>query len=344
MSFPRIDMVFTYVDGTDPDYAGLRAQRYGAPADTASDIHETAIRFQNVGEIAFAVRSVLGAMPWIGTIHIVTDGQKPPVDRGLIESGRVRVVDHSEIVPRQYRPVFASTIIESFLFRIPDLSDIWLYNNDDFLLGGAISPAEFCAPTHEDGLECRLRLRTVPGRVRVALRRFFELSPGLLPRANAYTSGIANSARLLRQRLGFPWRDIVFPRHLTQVYRTQTAQEVEKTFADELHEARQLHFRSPAQLSWSTLAYSLECHRHGAHQRRHNPFAASRRRDELFVDFAVIRDPARLERAWRRIEISPARFMCLNNIPVSQRTAFEKAMSGRGLGQPVADGDGPETD
>jgi hypothetical protein len=321
---PQIDMVFTYVDGSDPAYAARRADLHRT---LSQEDGERAIRCRGVGEITYAVRSVLRAMPWIGTIHIVTDGQRPPVDRELIDSGRVRIVDHSEIVPPEYRPVFASTIIESFLHRIPGLSEVWLYNNDDFLQGSAIETSEFCEPTSGGGL--RLRLRTVPALIRVAICVASGWSPPFLPRANIYTRGIANSARLLRRRCRLPWREVVFPRHLTQVYRTATARRIEEIFADELHAARKHHFRSPDQLSWSTLAYSSECHWHDARQRRYRP--SPRESDELFIDFGSIHAQGRLDDAWQQVRCTRAKFLCLNNIPEAQAAAFEQAMAHRGL-------------
>jgi hypothetical protein len=329
MSQPRIDLVFTYVDGSDPVHVARRAELRRALPSEGTAPREHAIWYRGVGEITYAVRSALRAMPWIGTVHIVTDGQHPPIERELIDSGRVRVVDHCEIVPPEYRPVFASTIIESFLHRIPGLSEVWLYNNDDFLHGSAIEPDEFCELTPDGGL--RLRLRTVPGLVRVAICAASDWSPAFLPRANAYTSGIGNSARLLRRRCRLPWRDVVFPRHVTQVYRTATARRLEEIFADELHAARMRHFRGTDQLSWSTLAYSAECHWQGARQRRYRPPVLPRESDELFIDFDHIHAPRRLADAWERVRSSHAKFMCLNNIPEAQAVAFEQAMADRGL-------------
>lgn len=329
MPHPRIDMVFTYVDGADTAHAARRAELrqtlVGVP-------DETAIRYVGVGEIKYAVRSALRAMPWIGIVHIVTDGQHPPVDGELIHSGRVRVIDHSQIVPSEYRPVFASTIIESFLHRIAGLSDVWLYNNDDFLHGSDIAVEEFLEPAAG---ALRLRLRTVPGLVRVAICSASDWSPAFLPRANAYSCGIGNSARLLRRRCHMPWRNVVFPRHVTQVYRTATARQLEEVFADELHAARMRHFRSPRQLSWSTLAYSAECHWHGARQHRYRPQVSRQHSDELFVDFNRYYAPDQLADAWERVQRSRAKFMCLNNIPGAQAAAFEQAMAHRGLKHPA---------
>lgn len=320
-------MVYTYVDGADPAHRARREACRRELAISGEVPPEKDIWYRGVAEISYSVRSALMAMPWLGTIHIVTDGQTPPIDKELMASGKVKLVDHADIVPAEYRPVFASTIIESFLHRIPGLADIWLYNNDDFFNGGEIAPSMFVVP---DGVaNDRLVLRTVPAWIRVTLRRAADWSPPFLPRANPYTAGIANAAELARAHCGFAWRDIVFPRHLTQVYRTSTAREIEARFADELHAARLRHFRSTRQISWSTLAYSMECALFGAVQRRHSPLRP--KADELFVDFGRIRGADRMASAWETIEHSPANFICLNNIPEAQAPAFERTMTQRGL-------------
>lgn len=326
---PQIDMVMTYVDGTDPDHQARREAFRQTLVGNADIPAEPAIWYRGVGEITYSVRSVLKSMPWIGTIHIVTDGHQPPVDAGLIASGRVRVVDHSDIIPAEYRPVFAGSIIESFLHRIPGLSEIWLYNNDDFFNGGTIVPNQFCEPADDGGL--RLVLRTVPAAIRLAIRLASDLSPGVLPRANAYTSGIANAARLLRSDGRFPWRNIVFPRHLTQVYRTETARRIEQVFPDELHAARKRHFRSRDQLAWSALAYSAECHWGDARQCRYRPLASVLSTDELFLDFGRVRGEERFTRAWDKVRNTTAAFICLNGIPYTQAAAFAQTMTERGL-------------
>lgn len=327
---PRIDLVYTYVDGADPAHRARREATRLRLAAVGPVPREKAIWYHGVGEIGFSIRSALSAMPWIGTIHVVSDAQVPPVDRDLIDSGRVRLVDHRDIIPEIYRPTFASTIIESFLHRIPGLAEIWLYNNDDFFNSGAIGPETFLEPA--DTNDVRLILRTVPAAVRIAIRQAADWSPAFVPRANAYTSGIANAAMLLRRRFGLRWSKLVFPRHVTQVYRSETARRLEDLFPAELHEARMRHFRSPSQLSWSTLAYSAESHWFGALARRHRPFSPLAQSDEHFVDFARLRPGATTQAAWQRVQGTKARFICLNNIPQAEVTAFAETMAQRGLG------------
>lgn len=333
MPHPEIDLVFTYVDGADPAHTARLAQMRQALGQGSGEAGFPAIRptwYRNVSELTYGVRSALRFLPWLRTIFIVTDRQAPPVDPDLIASGKVRVVDHADIIPERYRPVFDATIIESFLHRIEGLSEIFLYNNDDMLFGQPLEPGDFVAEA--DGGAVRLRLMTQPGLLRVGIATAAALAPPFLPRANTFTAGIANSSRLLHDRLGLAWRETLYPRHFTHTYRIATARRIEELIPNDLDQARSRHLRSHDQLSWIALAYSLETKWQGA-ERRASPSA-----ERLFLDFERYAAPRRLDAAWHRLATSRASFLCLNNIPADQAGRFEQVMRQRGLGEPLPPG------
>lgn len=121
----KIDMVFTYCDGTDPVFIEEK-NRFLKEKDK---VNNKPIRYINIGEITYSVRSVLKFMPWINMIYIITNKQIPPVEI----HPKIRVIDHTEIIPKKYLPTFNSDVIESFIHNIPELSEIFLYNNDDIM-------------------------------------------------------------------------------------------------------------------------------------------------------------------------------------------------------------------
>lgn len=333
-----VDLVFTYVDGADPAHRAKRRAHGGAGEPTADGSGEGAYPqrerwYLGVGEITFSVRSVLRWLPWIRTIHVVTDAQRPPVDPELISSGRVRVVDHAEIVPDRYRPVFASTIIESCLHRIPGLSDVWLYDNDDYMHFAPVPPETFVQAGPGGG--AALSLKAYRARVRDLLRAASGVMPGFVPHANPYTMGISNAFRVLRRRARVPRGEILVPRHATQVYRKATAERLEEEFADVLHHNRELRFRSHAQVSYSTLAYTMERQWHREDRvRLWTPLAPDP--DIRVYDFLHCRRPGGCERKWRAVQASDARLACLNNVPLFERDRFLETMRLKGLGEPLA--------
>jgi hypothetical protein len=121
----KIDMVFTYCDGTDPKFI----EEKKLFLKKKDKVNNTPIRFLNIGEITYSVRSVLKFIPWINMIYIITNKQIPPVEL----NPKIKIIDHTEIIPKKYLPTFNSDVIESFIHNIPELSEIFLYNNDDMM-------------------------------------------------------------------------------------------------------------------------------------------------------------------------------------------------------------------
>jgi hypothetical protein len=124
-----IDMVFTYADGYDPEF--IKMKNYYLNIENKK--YNPDIRIQGINEIIYSVNSVIKFIPWIRKIFIVTNNQVPPIDKQLITSGKVIIIDQNTIVEPKYLPTFNSDVIESYLHNIPDLSEIFLYNNDDMM-------------------------------------------------------------------------------------------------------------------------------------------------------------------------------------------------------------------
>lgn len=321
-----IDLVCCFVDGDDPTHLAARSEAWQrARQSGASKLVNATRQFQQVGELTYSIRSALRYMPWLRRVIVVTDGQAAPVDSHLLASDRVRIVAHRDFIPASYLPLFSPPIIESFLHRIDGLSDVWVYHNDDFLLGGEVAADEFVSP---DG---RLAVHAYPSLIRHLLRSACAL--GLAPRGycNPYTFGVSNSTLLLRRVKGIRMHQARTPRHFTQIYRRSTAYLAERVFADDLERFRRLRFRSFEQLSFSTLVTTMESVTHGL--ARPAPLPAP---DLAFHDFLDCSGERDLAGMWQKVRQSRARFLCLNNIPVAERQRFEAVMTERGLGEPVS--------
>jgi hypothetical protein len=124
----KIDLVYTYVDGTDIRLIEKK-NKYLKEHDIQFNPN---IRFESINEIVFSIQTILKFAKWINTIYIVTDNQIPPIQQELISSGKVVIIDHKDIIPHKYLPTFFSDVIESYLHNIPNLTEVFLYNNDDF--------------------------------------------------------------------------------------------------------------------------------------------------------------------------------------------------------------------
>lgn len=147
-SYP-IDAVIAWVDGEDPVHKAKR-KKYGNWSDLDNDEVGGDIRFTSVGEIRFCVASLLRFAPFLRKIFIVTDSQDPMltdfVDKHFPDrSTEIVIVDHKEIYSgyESCLPVFNSLSIETMLWRVPGLSEHYIYLNDDFLIVSPVTENDF---------------------------------------------------------------------------------------------------------------------------------------------------------------------------------------------------------
>lgn len=139
--FPPLDIVFTYVNSNDPSWIYKKNQYLHQFKNPALNQNK---RFNFLGEILFSLRLLERFMPWVHKIYIIHDQQTFPIDF-LSESFRQKIqfVDHQEIIPQEFLPTFNSQVIEIYMWKIPNLSDHFLYMNDDFFIGNYVSHYDF---------------------------------------------------------------------------------------------------------------------------------------------------------------------------------------------------------
>ena len=203
-----IDAVYLWVDGADPDHASLRRHWISRESPLLED-GTLESRFADHGEIRFSLRSIEQFAPWVRRVYIVTGNQCPHwLDT---RHQRLRIVDHREILPHfAALPTFNSTVIELFLDAIPDLSEHFLFLNDDAFLGAPVDPEDFF---------------TRDGRVRVAFTE--NPCPEGMPAPGdpAWICGLKNANILLDRRFGPAHRRLplhqVYPltRHIYRLFR-----------------------------------------------------------------------------------------------------------------------------
>jgi hypothetical protein len=139
----KVDLIYTWVNGNDPEWRARRAQLADKSQDKkAVNDGDAAFRYLSRNELLFSLRSAATYFTGVGKIYIVTDRQIPSFLS--LDSDQVIVVDHREIFKNPSNlPTFNSHAIESQIHRIPNLSDKYLYLNDDFLFGRPVNPFLF---------------------------------------------------------------------------------------------------------------------------------------------------------------------------------------------------------
>lgn len=131
-NFP-IDFVYTWVNGEDPDWRRMLLEHRSAE-EVDWD------RYVQTDELRYSLRSVHIYAKWFRTIYIVSNCAPPD---WFVETGRIKWIDHSEIIPNEYLPTFNSHVIEAHLHRIEGLSENFVYMNDDVFLMHNMRPTDF---------------------------------------------------------------------------------------------------------------------------------------------------------------------------------------------------------
>ncbi|GIY39559.1 hypothetical protein CDAR_539291 [Caerostris darwini] len=108
----------------------------------------SASRFTDNEELRYSLRSLEKHAPWVQHIYIITNGQIPYWLN--LDDPSVTIVTHEEIFPnKSHLPTFSSPAIECHLHRIPNLSQKFIYLNDDVMFGKDVWPEDFF--THTKG-------------------------------------------------------------------------------------------------------------------------------------------------------------------------------------------------
>ena len=99
-------------------------------------------RYQdNVKLINYQLKLVNKYMPFINKIYLLLMNVEQA--NGLELPSNVEIVYHAKFIPQKYLPTFNSTTIEMFLWNIPNLSEKFIYANDDMLPFKPLKESDF---------------------------------------------------------------------------------------------------------------------------------------------------------------------------------------------------------
>lgn len=229
-----IDLVFSWVDGSDPEFRARRAARMAQHVVGEGD--DTEARIRQINELKYALRSVNMFAPWIRRIFIATDSAPPP---WLAEHPKITIVPAEQHFSNKAAlPTYNSHAVESQLHHIPGLSEHFLYSNDDMFFGRPLDASMFFSPG--------------------GVTRFIEAKTRIGLGTNDPTrSGFENAARVNRQLL-FDRFGQVITRHLEHAavpLRKSVLIEMEQEFPEEFARTQASAFRSGTDISVTNSLY-----------------------------------------------------------------------------------------
>ncbi|KAF9213419.1 Xanthine phosphoribosyltransferase 1 [Podila verticillata] len=166
-----IDTVYTWVNGSDPQLQAVKKQYQDAssffqtPPPRGRNSRgrnrgdQTANRFRDMDELKYSIRSLYeNGRELGGKIHVLTTDIDPQSSgTGQVPSwldldaakGNLTLVHHASIFEDSTAlPTFNSLAIESQIHHVPNLTDVFMYLNDDVFLGTRTLPADIWTPLY----------------------------------------------------------------------------------------------------------------------------------------------------------------------------------------------------
>ena len=132
----KIDFVILWVDGNDPVWQKEKAKY--SPS-RSSDVAKN--RYRDWETLRYFFRGVESFAPWVNKIHFVTSGHFPSWLN--LNHEKLHFVRHEDFIDKKYLPLFNSSAIEINIHNIKDLSNHFVYFNDDMFLTRSVKPTDF---------------------------------------------------------------------------------------------------------------------------------------------------------------------------------------------------------
>lgn len=136
-----VDHVYTWVNPDDWELNALRASYACKEVNGHVDYVAGPSRTRDNGELRSSLRLAGIFLPFVRNTYIFGGGEPPS---WLSEFGpRVIYVPQNEVIPASIWPTFQSSAIEAYIHQIPDLSEHYIYSNDDFFFARPQTPDDF---------------------------------------------------------------------------------------------------------------------------------------------------------------------------------------------------------
>ena len=146
----KIDIVLPWVDGNDLEWLKEK-EKYTADFEGDKRVN----RFRDWDNLQYLFRGIENFLPWIRKVHFVTWGHIP--EWMNIECEKLNVVCHKDYIPMEFLPVFSANPIEMNIHRIKELSEQFIYMNDDMFFLNGLEEKDFFI----EGLPCDSALESI---------------------------------------------------------------------------------------------------------------------------------------------------------------------------------------
>lgn len=134
----KIDFVVLWVDGNDPQWRKEK-NKYLVLEGREADVSNN--RYRDWDNMMYWFRGIEKFAPWVNKVHFVTYGHIPSWLN--VNCPKLNVVNHKDFIPEEYLPCFNSSALEIHFHRLKNLSEKFVYFNDDMFLIDRVEPEDF---------------------------------------------------------------------------------------------------------------------------------------------------------------------------------------------------------
>uniref|UniRef100_A0A7S3GCJ4 Uncharacterized protein n=1 Tax=Palpitomonas bilix TaxID=652834 RepID=A0A7S3GCJ4_9EUKA len=318
-SFSDIDIVYTWTDGSREWYRRLLVSTFGRTEGEAKGS-----RYKDNGELRYSFRSLFQHVPEFRHLYLVTFDERMVPDWLKIEAkkegSRVTLVPHSAIFRgkklHSHLPTFNSNAIEVNLWRIPGLSEYFLYVNDDYFFARKAEVGDYISDKGEVKVYAEKHI-VEPG------LRYFTLKD---EKKQLWRSTVVHSNLLLDDVYGQQSRR--FMKHSPHLWRRSAWAAMWYIFQDELMATSASKFRASTDIDPRLLAGWFWI----GEKRAFPAVAVETEKSDAFAHLLMVsKDDKKvagvLKDMFGRMPNSGPKVFCLNdNVPRTESTA--KAVNG----------------
>ena len=122
----KIDFIITWVDGSDKEWIKEKDSYSSYVGDKKEN------RFRDWDNLKYLFRGIEKFAPWVNNVFFVTWGHIPSWMNTSNE--KLKIVNHKDYIPEEYLPTFSANPIELNFHRIDELSENYVFFNDDTFL------------------------------------------------------------------------------------------------------------------------------------------------------------------------------------------------------------------
>lgn len=137
-----VDIVYTWVNKNQQWFEEYQCCSSKIDENQIGQYGNDEARFADHDELFYSLKSVEKHLPWVRKIFVVTNNLLD-LPNYLLLNDKVIVVEHRQIIDIEYLPTFNSHVIEAHLHKIEDLSENFIYFNDDVFVARALAKEHF---------------------------------------------------------------------------------------------------------------------------------------------------------------------------------------------------------